>query len=86
MNKKRINSFLEIRWQDPFPDENTSLGQDQDEFILHKDTLVYPEEFFHPKHGPMVITRPTDLVMLKLMRACVGCEEVDDLWIAGQRA
>ena len=27
LNPKRINSFLEIRWQDPFPDENTSIGK-----------------------------------------------------------
>ena len=73
IDNKRINSFLEIRWQDPFPDENTTIGKDQDEFILNSETLVYPDELLDSEYPPIVITRPSDLIMLKLMRACIAC-------------
>jgi hypothetical protein len=57
----------------------------QDKTVLGKKKkevkLIYPLIRYDPDDSPMTIYIPTRSVMFKLMRACLGCKHVEDLWI-----
>jgi hypothetical protein len=79
----KINSFFDIGWADPFTEESPN-GLDLIKSIKlpsSADDLVYDESRYNEKHSPYVIYLPSDDVMFKLMRACLHCEAVGDLWI-----
>ena len=65
-NSYLINSFECLGWHDPFdpPLELTELGAFD---------LVYPPQRYVDDHSPLCIYLPSRDVMLKIMRACVGC-------------
>jgi hypothetical protein len=43
--------------------------------------LVYPEQRYAAHYPPLSIYIPTDEVMFALMKACVGADQPQDLWI-----
>ena len=43
--------------------------------------LIYPRDRYTSEHSPMTIYIPTREIMFKMMRACLGCKNVEDLWI-----
>ena len=73
-----INSFWNIGWPDPFPDEHSSIDQ---EFLKNKEDLVYAPSRYVAEHSPIVIYLPNKSVMVKIMRACLGVNDLDELWI-----
>lgn len=73
-----INSFWNIGWPDPFPDEHSAIDQD---FLRDKKELVYHKTRFVPDYSPPVVFIPNKIVMAKLMRACLGVTEIEELWI-----
>ena len=73
-----INSFWNIGWPDPFPDEHTDSDQD---FLRNKEDLVYRDSRYVDAHSPFVIYIPNENVMFKIMRACLGVDEISELWI-----
>ena len=82
-----VNSFWMIGWDDPFPDD--------DEFIIGSiddpapdlkspeaaDDWVYPEFRYVEGNAPNQIYIPRKEIMLKIMRACIGVKNPEDLWI-----
>lgn len=78
-----IHSFWSLGMADPFPDESTMIDTDNqyvgpDKFSMKK--LVYPKSRFTKEHTPMIIYVPSREMMIKIMRACMGCQNVNDLW------
>ena len=79
-----INSFQAIGWPDPFPDEHTMAIHDQNqetEFLRDPEDLVYHESRYSEEYSPLVIYMPSKMVLVKLMRACMACDDPSDLWI-----
>ena len=78
----KISSFFDIGWCDPFTDESPN-GLDLIKSIKLPSCadLVYHESRYNESYSPYVVYLPTEDVMFKLMRACLDCHEVGDLWI-----
>lgn len=75
----KIRHLWEIGWADPFPDEHTGLDKMVE---LDKDRPVYPEQRYETPFGsPLLMFSPTDIVLLKMMKACISCGDPEDLWI-----
>ena len=77
-----INDFKGIGWADPFP-EDDKKGKQQAVMELPKDPrkLVYDKTRYSAVNSPYVIYYPSKDIMVKLMRACLGVTQVEDLWI-----
>lgn len=43
--------------------------------------LIYCKERYTKEYSPMTVYIPTKDIMFKLMRGCLGCQNVEDLWI-----
>ena len=43
--------------------------------------LVYQAQRYIEDCSPMCVYIPSNEVLFKMMRACIGCEHVEDLWI-----
>lgn len=44
--------------------------------------LVYPIERYQSEYiAPLCIYIPSDELLFKLMRSCIGCDYIEDLWI-----
>ena len=65
-------------WSDPFPDEHSSL---EPVFLEDKNELVYDESYYKEEYSPRIIYLPSKLVMIKMMRACIGVDKPQNLWI-----
>lgn len=79
----KINSFFDIGWADPFTEESPN-GLDLIKSIKlpsAANDLVYHESRYREEFSPYVVYIPTDDIMFKLMRACLGCSKIEDLWI-----
>ena len=48
------------------------------------DELAYHESRYIPGFSPYVTYVPSKEVMFKLMRACIGVTDAEDLWINGK--
>lgn len=73
-----VNSFWNIGWPDPFPDEHSSMDR---EFLVDRTALVYEEARYHEEYSPSAVWIPSKLVLIKLMRACIGVDKPENLWI-----
>ena len=73
-----INSLWSIGWPDPFPDEFSGIEQD---FLRNNDDLVYHKSRYTEDQSPSIIYIPSKIVMVKLMRACMGVTSNEQLWI-----
>ena len=73
-----INSFWTIGWPDPFPDEHSNADKD---FLRNKEDLVYQDSRYVKETSPSVIYIPNKVVMIKIMRACIGVTYISELWI-----
>ena len=62
---------------DPFPDEQLGFN-----FDIPRDDLdfVYKETRYIKDNSPSCQYIPSRKMMLKLMRACIGIENEEDLW------
>jgi len=78
-----IMSFWQIGMADPFPDESTFVS-DEHAMIgkenLSVDKLVYPRYRYIEGQSPLAIYIPSRPIMVKIMRACMGCHTPDELW------
>ena len=74
-----INRFFDIGWADPFAADNDGLVKDQ--LLTDPEDLVYENCRYVQRYSPYVIYVPKKEVMLKIMRACIGCKQPKDLWI-----
>lgn len=69
---------------DPFPDESSSYDTENmctnpnEPFSIDKN--IYPDSRYCAEHSPMIIYVPSRVIMIKLMRACMGCDKPEDLW------
>ena len=61
------------------PEEDS---HDADELLHHQRTsLVYPIARYQEDQSPTSIYMPHKTVLFSMMKACIGIEEVRDLWI-----
>lgn len=67
-------------WSDPFPDEHSSIEPELAE-IIHQGHLVYHESRYEYNSPPVIIYIPSKLVMIKMMRACIGVDKKELLWV-----
>ena len=72
-----ISSFWALGLADPFPDESTNIDEDnallgQNDLCIHH--LVYPKQRYVEGESPARIYNPTKHMLVKMMRACIGCE------------
>ena len=51
------------------------------EFLRDPEDLVYHESRYTEDYSPLVIYVPSKMVLVKLMRACMACDDPSDLWI-----
>lgn len=70
---------------DPFPDESTVMDtnncyNDPNSKFTVED-MVYPKSRYFDEYSPMIIYIPSKPMMVKIMRACMGCQSPADLWI-----
>ena len=76
-------TFWAIGMADPFPDEFTIIDKDShllgDE-ELTAEKLIYSAHKYKQGTYPRCIYMPTRPMMLKIIRACMGCLSVDELW------
>ena len=48
---------------------------------MESPNLVYLEKRYISDQSPMCVYLPSNEILFKMMRACLGCDEVEDLWI-----
>ena len=68
---------------DPFPDASTLYDKDNawiSEETLTMEKLVYPPTRYNELYSPMPIYLPNRYIMIKMMRASIGCATPADLW------
>lgn len=79
----KINSFFDIGWADPFTEESPNGLEAIKSIKLPSaaNDLVYHESRYTEEYSPYVVYLPGDDLLFKLMRSCLGCKQVQDLWI-----
>jgi len=70
---------------DPFPDETTTLDESNvmlGDQVFTPDKLIYPDYKYHASksRSPTCIYMPSRPLLLKILRACMGVNEVEELW------
>ena len=79
-----IHTFWSIGMADPFPDESTMFEENTNKFIgpdpFTHDHLVYPKQRYQPDQSPMIMYLPGRYILIKIIRACMGCYKPEDLW------
>lgn len=73
-----INSFEEINWLDPFPEDKNLLVSEFVEPTMCD--LVYDECKFKEAAPPGMIFIPSKLVMRKIMKVCTTVRDFSDLY------
>jgi hypothetical protein len=69
-----------------FSSESIDSSDDNEEHHCHvpRDTVVdlaYTESRYSVWMSPMIIYIPSKLLMLKMMKSCLGCNSVNDLFL-----
>ena len=79
-----VNDWEDIGIADPFPNEDSTNNIS---FAMPEkcDIFVYSESRLIEDTSPYCIFIPRKEVMFKMMRACIGCNNVSDLWIFQQK-
>lgn len=78
-----INSFKQIGWPDPFPNDNLPKNphlEKYDSYVSDADELVYPQSRSNKDFIPLMIYIPRKELMWKMMRACIGVTDEKELW------
>ena len=75
-----ISSCDAVGIADPFPGDLSATCHSN--FAIPQSALdfVYPKTRLSEQRSPLTIYLPTKEVMLKLMRACIGVQAIDQLW------
>lgn len=79
-----IQSFWSLGLADPFPDEATTIDEQFQLIGTEKillDKFVYPDVWYESQWSPQMIYLPTRIIMMKMMRGCMGCDSKSDLWV-----
>ena len=82
-----MNTFESIRWPDPFPEDNETFEFNYKNFSninsAPSDTNdnVYPSKRMLKNICPSMIYVPSKEMMFKMMRACEGVTDTNNLWI-----
>ena len=78
---------MQVGLEDPFPeDDHNILGSlddiDPDVYRIPEspDEPIYAFSRYKAEYSPYQIYVPRKEIMLKLMRACLGCKVPSDLW------
>lgn len=71
-----INSFQQIGMADPFPTENKVNFEIP---RAHTD-MVYGQSRYRKDNSPHTLYIPSRKLLFKIMRACIGVDQVKDLW------
>lgn len=74
-----IDDCEEIGIKDPFPEEDEA-GYNHIKIPEKVDDFVYPINKLVYSLSPTTIFIPSKKIMFKLMRACLGVYEPEDLW------
>lgn len=74
-----INTFAQIGWPDPFPKENSFTSKISKPTSIND--LVYDKNRLFPRKLPKQVYIPRKELMLKMMRACVGVKEEEQVWV-----
>jgi len=72
-----IFSFEQIGIFDPFPMEPMET---KFKIPVNDDDLIYHEERYFRKYSPTVAYFPSNLMLFKIMRACIDITRPEDLW------
>jgi hypothetical protein len=72
-----IQSFSQLGLPDPFPTEPMEMDFPIPE---DEDMLVYRGNRYCEDNSPNMLIIPSRMVMFKIMRACVGVKNKEDLW------
>ena len=77
-----VHTFWSIGMADPFPDESTAMEEDNTwiEGAFAISAPVYPKSRYLPDQSPAMLYVPSKYMMIKIIRACMGCTEPTDLW------
>jgi hypothetical protein len=62
---------------DPFPKE---IMESKFEIPKSKDHLVYHKSLYEDGNNPCCLYFPSKLLLFKIMKACIGIENKEDLW------
>jgi len=73
-----VDNFEGIGMTDPFPDEKFNVMGNVKQPSYQVD--VYQKSRYVPENSPSVIYIPTRVVMIKMMRACLGVTDPSQLW------
>lgn len=91
-----VNTFVQLGWSDPFPkmkddkDAQKNYRKKAQKLNSKKFTktsfftdghLIYNSRRNKEEDSPLCVYIPSKDLMFKMMRACIGCECVEDLWI-----
>ena len=77
-----VHTFWSIGMADPFPDESTVM-EEHNKWIdgaFAVGAAVYPASRYTPDHSPAMLYVPSQYMMIKIIRACMGCAVPGDLW------
>ena len=58
------------------PSSSTPISEDDEKRLK----LIYFKQRYS-ENSPMTVYIPTKDIMFKMMRACLGCQNIEDLWI-----
>lgn len=76
-------TFWAIGMADPFPDETTMMDKSShllgDEEITAEKLIYAPHKYIKGTY-PKCIYMPSRPMLLKIMRACMGCMSANELW------
>lgn len=75
-----MHNWDALGWDDPFEDDEGTFFADCTEPVRFDD-WVYPEFRYRKGFSPHAIYIPTQEMMIKIMRACIGVKRPADLWI-----
>ena len=77
-----VHTFWSIGMADPYPDESTMFEPDNKwiDGMFKIGTPVYPESRYREDQSPAMLYIPSKYMMIKIIRACMACEDPQDLW------
>ena len=81
-----INSFADIGWLDPFPQKKEQKKEKKGGTKLQpfeKRNLVYSESRYRQDQNPFSVYLPNKRILITMMRACMGVDKPEHLWIEG---
>ena len=86
------NKYAQIRLQEEFQKKISGYNewlrtknQQTPSNILEENGMAYVDSLYSKDRSPMCVYMPSNAVLFKIMRACIGCENIEDLWISSDQ-